>query len=124
MNTEYQEQCALVEYLEILKAQGKIVLFTALPNNVWTRSWNQKMKQTKEGLRKGFPDLCIILKDRFGDNRMVFIEMKRKKGGQVSPEQKEWNEVLNKIIDTNAYICKGFEEAKKVIDKFIVDKIK
>ena len=69
------------------------------------------------GLRKGLPDLLVIIK-----NNLVFIEMKRVKLSKVSDEQKEWIESLNKCNGVNAYVCKGFDEAKIVIDKYLKTK--
>lgn len=123
MNTEYEDQCALVEYLEVLKAQGKIVLFTALPNNLWTKSWQQKAKQKKEGLRKGFPDLCIIIRKTDEENILLFLELKREKRSQTSPEQIQWNQELKKTKN-KAIIAKGFYEAKSVIDAIICNSAK
>lgn len=111
--TEYAEQMAFVDYLMILENQGKIKNFTALPNNVWTKSFSQRMRQKKEGLRKGFPDLCIVT-----NSDIVFIEMKRTKGGQVSPEQRKWHDDIC-LIGGNAFICYGAEQAIEVINKFI-----
>jgi len=64
------------------------------------------------GLRPGLPDLFIILK-----NKPFFIEMKRKKGGVTSDSQKDWIDALLKA-NIPAYICNGFEEAKKIIDLY------
>ena len=109
--TEFHEQCTVVDYLELLKKIGKIKLFTALPNNTWTKSWSQKHKQKAEGQRKGFPDLCVIT-----NKRVIFIEMKRLKNSSVSPEQKEWIEGFNSM-SIPAKICKGCDEAIEFIKK-------
>lgn len=99
--TELEEQAAVVQYLELLKAQGKVVVFSAVPNNLFTRSWGIKMKQVKEGVRKGVPDLIVVTK-----KNILFIEMKRTKGGVLGLEQKVWQEA---IIATGgkAVVCKG-----------------
>ena len=112
---EYHEQIAVVEYLELLKKQKKIVLFTALPNNMFTKYKNQKRKQKLEGLRKGFPDLCIVT-----PRTLLFIEMKRAKKSlsTVSNAQKEWIEAL-KNININVAVCYGFDEARAYIEKHI-----
>lgn len=47
-----------------------------------------KMKAT--GQSKGVPDLCIPA-------WRLYIEMKRVKGGKLSPEQKDWIEYLEKV---------------------------
>lgn len=107
--TEEQEQMVVVQYLELLGLK-----FTAIPNSTYTKSWSQKNKNTRTGLRAGFPDLLIIVGDR-----VICIEMKRKKGGTLSPEQKQWNLALN-AAGVPAYVCRGAEEAIKVIDNHII----
>lgn len=108
--SEYQEQCLVVEYLEILKAQGKVVMYTAIPNSTWTPSWGQKIKNKKAGLNPGFPDLFII-----GKKKIICIEMKRKKNGVVSSQQKLW---LNALEENgiDSFIAEGFESAKYILD--------
>lgn len=106
--TEEVEQRLVVQYLELMGCK-----FTAIPNSTYTKSWKQKTKNRDQGLRAGFPDLAII-----ADNQFFCIEMKRSKGGTVSPEQKSWHEALNRA-DVPTYVCKGFEEAKAVIDKYL-----
>jgi hypothetical protein len=63
------------------------------------------------GVRAGLPDLFLIV-----NNKPLFIELKRKQGGVVSPEQKEWLEAINKA-GIKAVVCKGAEEALEVIKK-------
>lgn len=111
--TEEQEQTAVVEYLEMLKKQGKVLLFSAVPNNTYTRSWNQRRKAKAEGVRKGVPDLIIVTKDK-----VLFLEMKRAKGTYPRPEQKEWLKVLDgkEVVSDWA---KGFDEAKEKIDEVL-----
>jgi hypothetical protein len=68
------------------------------------------MKNKRDGLRAGLPDLLVIL-----PHKLLFIEMKRLKGGKVSPEQQDWIEQLNKIGDqVEAIVSRGCGEA---IDK-------
>ena len=107
--SEYQHQCMFVEYLEILKAQGKIVMFTAIPNSTWTPSWGQKIKNKKAGLNPGFPDLIILTK-----KKAICIEMKVHPN-KPSREQIEWSHALVAagLIYYTAY---GYEAAKEAID--------
>lgn len=65
------------------------------------------------GVNPGFPDL-IILDD---DKRILFLELKAKKGNKVQSSQKWWNSTLLKF-GFNSEICFGFDEAKEVIDDF------
>lgn len=102
--TEESEQIVVVQYLEL-----KGHKFTAIPNSTYTKSWNQKRKNTATGLRAGFPDLVAII-----DGNFIAIEMKRVKGSVVSKEQKEWIEALqNAGVETR--ICRGADEAIKFI---------
>lgn len=107
--TEEVEQRHLVQYLEFRHCK-----FTAIPNSTYTKSWKQKMKNRDAGLRAGFPDLVIIANGRF-----FCIEMKRQKGGKVTPEQREWHEALQ-AAGIPVHVCKGFDEAKQVVDNYLV----
>ena len=105
---ETDEQKVLVQYLEL-----KSLKFTAVPNSTYTKSWKQKAKNKAEGLRAGFPDLIICL-----PNKLLCLELKRIKGGVVSPSQKEWNKALNNIGgNVEAIICNGANEAISKIEK-------
>jgi Holliday junction resolvase len=106
--TEEVEQRLVVQYLEL-----KGCKYTAIPNSTYTKSWKQKMKNKATGLRAGFPDLVII-----ASNHFFCIEMKRTKGGTVTPEQKAWHEAL-RAANAPTYVCKGFDEAKKIIDHYL-----
>ena len=109
--TEYEEQCLLVEYLDF-----KNLKFSKIAQETWAKNWGVVMKNKKSGLRKGVPDMLVIIPKR-EKNRLVFIEMKRTKGSVISIEQKEWQEALNKCGGgVKSYVCRGFDEAKEVID--------
>jgi len=106
--TEYDECVVLAEYLDL-----RGITYSHIPNETFTNSWGVKMKNKKQGVKKGVPDYIIILK-----NLLIFIEMKRNHGGKTSPEQKDWIKKLNKCDSVSAYVCNGFDEAKKVIEKY------
>lgn len=112
--SEDQEQLLLVAYLEILKSQGKIQLFTAHADNMYVPI-GTAVRAKKLGKRPGYPDLSIVTSDA----TLVFIELKKAKGGVVSNSQKEWISSLNTCIGVQAYTCKGFEEAKQIINLYI-----
>jgi ribosomal protein L33 len=113
--SEYGECVALAEYLELLKYQGRILAYAHIPNETFTTSWSQKSKNKRLGVKKGFPDYCIVF-----NGKVLFIEMKREHGGVVSPEQKEWLEMLEKG-DCEAVICHVFDDEKGVIDDCLLD---
>lgn len=110
--TEHQESVALATYLEFLVTQGKVLLYTKTAQETWTRSWSQKTKNRTEGVKPGLPDYLIVLPD----GKLLVIELKRFKGGTVSEQQKLWIETLNTVPGVTAVVCKGFDEAKIVLD--------
>lgn len=109
MLTEYQEQCLLVEWLELMHFK-----FSKLAQETFTRSWNIKIKNKQSGVRPGVPDMMIIL-----PGQLVFIEMKRAKGGIISEAQQTWIKELNKLPAVTAVVCHGFEEAKTTIKEIL-----
>ncbi len=83
--SEDSEQQTVVEYLQMLN-----IPHWHTPNNTWTKSWSQKMKNKRLGVSAGIPDLFFCVAGKvFG------IEMKRKKGGVVSASQMRWIKTLN-----------------------------
>ena len=112
------EQSALVDWLE---AQG--LLFSATAQSTYTTSWNQKRLNHATGLRKGVPDMLIVIPPERavdGLGRVVFCEIKRSKGGVVSPEQKKWIAALNAVGGTvDAFVAHGADEAIEEIARAI-----
>lgn len=99
--TEYEEMKTFVQYLEL-----KGLLFSKIAQETYTPSWGQKVKNKMSGLRKGVPDMMIVL-----PSKLLFVEMKRVSGGITSPEQLEWLAALDKIPNVRARVCKGAEAA-------------
>lgn len=123
-------QKRLVAYLERIKDEtGRIVKFTAIPNNTFAgtyiagnkyKSIHAARKQVEMGLRKGLPDLFIIYRDpKTRHLSALFLEMKREKGGKVSTEQKNWIYVLSQVQNIRAEVAEGYDEAKTLIDSLI-----
>ena len=106
--SEYEIQCSIVNYLEKLRAEGVDLMFTAIPNSTYTKSWSQKMKNKKSGVRSGLCDLFIIY-----NNETFFVELKTEKG-TLQPSQKVWIKKLDKTL-TKAYICTSLEEFKVLL---------
>ena len=115
--TEYDEQCAFVDWMEI-----KGLRFTAIPNATYTESWTQKAKNKRMGLRPGLPDLLVVVpaeKSNTGGAALLFVEMKRQKGGKVEDSQEAWLATLNQVKNVEGKICRGFDEATAFVGQFL-----
>lgn len=78
-----------------------------------SRSKTQAIKNKKLGTSPGVPDYFVLT-----PRGIVFVEMKRRKGGTVSAYQKEWIAALTQC-NIPVKVCKGFEEAKEFVEKFL-----
>lgn len=84
---EHVEQVALVRWLELCG-----IRFFAVPMGGHRHAAVGKALKS-EGARKGVPDLILVdLAPERG--QPVAIEMKRSRGGQVKPHQREWHEAM------------------------------
>lgn len=65
----------------------------------------------KTGLPKGFSDLTGVRKK---DGKAIFIEVKKKKGSVIYPEQEKF---INNMKKANAIagICRSVEDARELI---------
>ena len=70
----------IVNYLEKERSEGKLTYFVNLEGG--RRDVRQQVSLKQQGARPGRPDLEI-----FKAGRVVFIELKRAKGGRLSPSQ-------------------------------------
>ena len=107
--TEYNECLCLVDYLEL-----KGIKYSHIHHELYTTSRKQKFKMKVLGVKSGLPDYILII-----GTKLVFIEMKRVKGGTVSKTQKEWIEAIRQTSNAEAYVCRGFEEARELIETLL-----
>ena len=103
MLTEHQEQKLFVKWFELQYPKVKIF---AIPNG-GNRNVITATMLKAEGVRKGVPDLFI-------PEWLLWIEMKRVKGGKLSPEQSNWIDYLNGCGHL-ALVANGFDEAKMIV---------
>jgi hypothetical protein len=104
--TEHEEQRELVRWF---RQTHKGVRIFAIPNG-GARSPATAARLKVEGVFSGVPDLFIPA-------WRLWIEMKRTKGGSVSPEQKDWIKYLEEV-GYCVKVCKGAEDAKGQIQAF------
>ena len=102
-----------VSVIQYLKSAYPGKLYCASAGGMFT-SMKQAIKMKATGYVKGFPDLQICEPNE--KYHGLFIELKTSKG-VASKEQKEWRVAL---LNRGYYasICKGFDEAKEVIDGY------
>lgn len=100
--SEHQEQVAFVKWF---RAQYPRVRIFAVPNAAM-RSPQQAAWLKAEGMSAGCADLWV-------PEWKLAIEMKRQKGGIVSPEQQAWGDYLLGI-GWHWHVCRGFDEARDV----------
>ena len=105
--SEHHEQ---VLFCQFMKRTYPNIRFFAIPSG-GLRNKVVAMNLKAEGVTPGVPDLML-------PQLHLFIEMKRQKGGVVSPEQKDWIVYL-RSCGYHAEIAKGCEEAKIIVAKYI-----
>ncbi len=70
----------------------------------------------QQGVRAGVPDLCLPVAR--GGCHGLYIEMKRLRGGRVSPEQTEWMDAL-RAEGYAVAVCQGWAMASDVITDYL-----
>ena len=105
---ERHEQADLARWLD-----DRGVLWTHVPNE-GKRSGRYGASLRAQGMRRGVPD-CILFTPPPSPPggvppRGIAIELKRKEGGRVSPEQNEWLTGLAKC-GWLCRVCRGADEA-------------
>lgn len=106
--TEAQEAKTLVAYLRI-----KGLKFTHIANETGgtPEALRRAIRVKREGTSKGTPDYMIIV-----NGSLLFVELKRLRGSNISSEQLEWVEALNKVNNVEAIIAHGAQVAVDVIE--------
>lgn len=111
--SEDEECFELKLYLDDLVEDGKLQCYTHIANETYTKYWSVKVKNKKLGVKPGVPDYLLV-----GNKSLMFLEMKRKKGGKISVEQEKW---LDAILTANTmvFVGLGFEDGKAKIEKWL-----
>lgn len=116
LRLEHQEQAALFAWARL--AQGRypeLRLLNASLSGV--RLFPGQARKAKGlGMVRGFPDVFLpVRKAGYGG---LFIELKRPRGGKLTPEQRAWLEELGEQ-GYLAVCCRGFEEARRVLEGYL-----
>lgn len=87
-----------------------------IPNGGKRSGVREGAKLKREGVKAGVPDIHLpVARKGFHG---LYIELKRRKGGSVKATQKKWLEDL-KEQGYYACICRGADEAMKVIENYL-----
>jgi hypothetical protein len=92
---------------------------------IWKKNFKTLARNEAMGVNGGVPDYIILIERKATEkagarnSTLLFIEMKREKGGVVSPEQADWINALNNVFGCVAVVCRGFDQAKETVDAFI-----
>lgn len=112
-------QIAIMEWLALQPYKdGTLFDYMNHPPNGGVSSARQKSKFKLAGTKSGYPDMMLDIAR--GGYHGLRIELKRLKGGIVSPLQKERLAMLN---DENYYavVCRGFDESIEVIQQYMAE---
>lgn len=114
--TEAQEQASLMSWAGMQSFRHpELSLLFHIPNG-GGRSKAEAGRFKAEGVKAGVPDLFLPVSR--GGYHGLFLEMKRRSGGRVSPDQKAWMEDL-RGQGFAAEVCCGWEQAAEVIENYL-----
>ena len=113
---EHEEQAALIRWAKLNeKRYPDLAWLYAIPNG-GHRHPAVAGKLKAEGVRRGYPDLGLdVARHPYHGLR---IELKRRHGGRLSDEQRDWGD---RLLDQGYawFLCEGWEEAKDVLVRYL-----
>lgn len=116
--TELQEQIAVFSWANTQLDKYPLLRYMNASLNGVRLTIGQATIAKRSGLLKGYPDIFLPLRNK--EYSGLFIELKRVKGGVVSPEQKDFLSFLNSQ-GFKAVVCRGSKEAIETIECYLND---
>jgi len=116
--TEAQEQVSLFRWARMeSRLYPELTLLYHIPNG-GSRHLLEARNLKAQGVKPGVPDICLPV-PRKGCHGL-YIELKRRKGGRLAPEQSQW---INDLAEQgySAAVCKGWEAAAELIMGYLDD---
>lgn len=113
---ESDEQRALFEWAA--RSVGRypaLRLMYAVPNG-GSRNPIEARHLKQQGVKPGVPDICLPVPSHH--YTALYIELKRRHGGRVSAEQREWLHELGRVGNL-AVVARGAEEAITIIKEYL-----
>ena len=118
--TEAQEQKALFEWRDWAKGKyPALELLYHIPNG-GSRNPIEARHLKEQGVMPGVPDICLPVPNV--KYTALYIELKRRKGGRVSEDQRGWIAALNRV-GCRAVVCHGWDEAREEIERYLGGRI-
>lgn len=114
--TEAQEQQALFGWAAIAAHRyPELRLMHHIPNG-GSRNAVEARNLRLQGVRAGIPDIYLPCARR--GYHGLYIELKRQRGGRVSPEQRQMIADLREQ-GYKVEVCAGFDAAREVIEEYL-----
>ena len=116
---EDEDQRALMAWARMERGAHPELRWLYHIENEGKRSAAQAARAMAMGLNPGVQDLCLPVAR--GGWHALYIELKREKGGRLSPAQREWREGM--LAEGNcAVVAHGFDEAREAILAYLKGK--
>lgn len=110
---EAEEQAALMAWAAAAtRTYPPLRWLAAIPNGLPAASLNAARRMKQQGMKAGVPDL--LLPYPWGGYHGLWIELKRRHGGQLSQEQRQWIDYLNRV-GYRAEVCCGWNAARETL---------
>ena len=114
--SEDEEQIMVMKWAELQMGRWPDLQWLYHIPNGGKRRKTEAARFKAMGVKPGVPDLCLPVPR--GGYHGLYIEMKRREGGKLSGDQKEWLDGLH----TNGYCvcrCDGWEQAVAVLEGYL-----
>jgi len=112
---EREQQDLFIEVGKLIPVYPALKLLYAIPNGGYRhQATANRLKAT--GVKAGVPDMCLPVPR--GEYHGMYIELKRRKGGQLSEYQKWWIERL-KEEGYMVVVARGCDEALQYIIDYL-----
>ena len=116
--TEEAEQAAFIECVSLMQSQlPELALLFHIPNGGY-RPTATAAKLKAQGVKPGVPDL--FLQVARGNYHGLWIELKRRRSGKLSPAQQSWLIELN-FQNYRAEVAHGSEEACAILYSYLTE---
>lgn len=114
---EHDEQVALIEWAGMQRINGRpIVDFLAAIPNGGKRNSFEAYRLKRAGVKAGVSDL--ILAYPVAHYHGMWIEMKARDNGRLTPEQRDWIDLMQSV-GYHAGCYRGFDEARVAIERYL-----